>query len=250
MALKMNRPEDENVISIDPDGDRCLIVGTEENQKSFRVSSKAMCLASPVWRAMLTGPYKEATAKEIPFPAAEPGALIIALRIAHLQFRDLPSSLDFQELVNLAALCDEYDMVPIVRPFSTKWIHTLEPLAEKIGFEEWLFVAWTFGCPEIFDRIACRLVLFASTNAYGQCLNEEEKVLEDFMPPGIIGKVRTLSKSFSYFRLTMLKQKAYFVRETPSFLRLSMSVTYISIGSIQARHNVAKPMRTQHGVML
>lgn len=92
----MNRPEDGNNISIDPNGDRTLIVGTGENQKFFRVSSKAMSLASPVWKAMFTGPYRESTAEEISFPEAEPNALLIALRIAHLQFKDLPSSLDFQ----------------------------------------------------------------------------------------------------------------------------------------------------------
>ena len=183
----MNHPEDGGIISIDPNGDRSLIVGTGMNQKLFRVSSKAMCLASPVWNAMFTGPYKEATAEEISLPEAEPNALLITLRIAHLQFKELPSSLDFQELVNLAAVCDVYDMVPIVRPFVKEWIRASEPLAEEIGYEEWLLVAWTFGYPEIFARIARRLVLYASTNADGQCLNEKNKVLEDFIPPGIIG---------------------------------------------------------------
>jgi len=188
----MNHPGDENNISIDPYGDRTLIVGNGENQKRFLVSSNAMRLASPVWRAMFTGPYREGTAIEIPFPDGNPDAFLITLRIAHLQFNNLPSSLDFQGLVNLALVCDVYDMVQIVRPFITKWIEPLEPLAEKIGFEEWLLVAWTFSYPKIFERIASRLVLCASTNADGQCLNEKNKVLDDFMPPGIIGKFRAL----------------------------------------------------------
>ena len=165
----MNPPEDENSITIDPYGDRSLIIGDGKNQKRFLVSSNAMRLASPVWKSMFTGPYKEAVAKEIPFPEGKPDAFLITLRIAHLRFDDLPSLLDFQELVNLAIVCDEYDMVPTVRPFLTKWITPLEPLADKIGFEEWLFVAWTFGCPEIFERVSRRLVLCASTNADGQC---------------------------------------------------------------------------------
>src|SRR5947208_4659100 len=174
-----------NNISIDPCGDRTLIVGTGENQKRFLVSSKAMCLASPVWKTRLTGPDREGTAKEILFPEGKPDALLVTLRIAHLQFKDLPSSLSFQRLVNLAIVCNEYDMVPIVQPFLTKWITPLEHLAEMTGFEEWLFVAWAFGRPEIFRRITNRLVLHASTNADGQCLNETNKVLDDcHMPPG------------------------------------------------------------------
>jgi hypothetical protein len=188
----MNRPEDGSNISIDPNGDRTLIVGTGENQKLFRVSSKAMSLASPVWKAMFTGPYRESTAEEISFPEAEPNALLIALRIAHLQFKDLPSSLDFQGLLDLAFICDVYDMVPIIRPFSTDWISALEPLAEQVGHEEWLSIAWTFGLREIFERTARMLVLCASTNAAGQCLNAENQVLDDFTPPGIIGEFRAL----------------------------------------------------------
>jgi hypothetical protein len=188
----MDSLEDQNSILIDPCGDRSLIVGTGENQKRFLVSSKAMCLASPVWRAMFTGPYKEGAAKEIAFPEGKPDALLITLRIAHLQFKDLPSSLDFQGLVHLAVVCDEYDLVPIVRPFLMNWIRPLEPLAQEIGFEEWLLVAWTFGFPEIFARITSRLVLNASTNEDRQCLNETGKVLGDFMPPDIIGEFKTL----------------------------------------------------------
>jgi hypothetical protein len=247
----MNPPEDENSITIDPYGDRSLIIGEKENQKRFLVSSNAMRLASPVWERMFTGPYKEGTAKEIPFPEGKPDALLIVLRIAHLRFKDLPLLLDFQELVNLAVVCDEYDLVPTVRPFLTKWITPLEPLADKIGFEEWLFVAWTFGYPKIFEQISRRLVLCASTNAGGQCLDGTMKVLDDcFMPPGIIGKLRTLYPRITYLGLTRaLKQRAYFVHETPSSLIFSKSVIYISIGSSQAHRNIARLGRALRSVM-
>lgn len=187
LAPKMNRPGDGNIISIDPNGDRSLIVGTGENQKVFRVSSKAMCLASPVWKAMFAGPFKEATAQEISFPEAEPNALLITLRIAHLQFKELPSFLDFHQLLNLAVVCDVYDLVSIVRPFLTGWITASRPIADRIGYEEWLLVAWTFGYREEFERSTCRLVLCVGTNEDGQCLTETNKVLKDFMAPGIIG---------------------------------------------------------------
>jgi len=185
----MSRPE--NDITLDPYGDRCLVVGTGDNQTRILVSSHAMRLASPVWKAMLTGPYQEGTAEEIPFPSDDPDAFLIMLQIAHLQFNDLPSSLEFQELVNVAAICDKYDMVSIFRPFSKKLIEPLEPLAKEIGFEEWLFIAWTFGYPEIFERVMNRLVLHSSTNANGQCLNEKGKILDELlMPPTVVGKFR------------------------------------------------------------
>ena len=186
----MSRPE--NDFSLDPRGDRSLIVGNGTNQKRFLVSSHAMRFASPVWRAMLTGPYEEGTAEEISFPSDDPDALLVMLRIAHLQFKDVPSLLEFKELVNVAAACDKYEMVSISRPFSKKWIEHLEPLSEKTGFEEWLFVAWTFGYPEIFNRIMDRLVLNASTSADGQCLKEKNQILDEYiMPPDTLGKFRS-----------------------------------------------------------
>lgn len=38
---------------LDPTGDRFLVVNKAQSQQTFRVSGKAMCLASPVWRAIL-----------------------------------------------------------------------------------------------------------------------------------------------------------------------------------------------------
>jgi hypothetical protein len=248
----MGPPEDGSNISFDPNGDRCLIVSTGENQKRFQVSSKAMCLASPVWKAMFTGGCKETTAEEISFPEADPNALSITLRIAHLQFKDLPSSLNFKELLRLAAICDEYDLVKIVRPFLAKWIEPFERLALKNGYpEEWLLVAWTFGNREVFGSITRRILLCARTNADGQCLNEKNRILEDFMPSDIIGWFRALSLSANHLpALTRLKQTAYFVRETLSSLKLSMSATNISTGSSQTRHDVARPIWTWCSVIL
>lgn len=252
LSLKMTTPEDGSNISFDPNGDRCLIVGTGDNQKRFRVSSNAMCLASPVWKAMFTGGWKETTTEEISFPEADPNALSIALRIAHLQFKDLPSSVNFKELLRLAGICDEYDLVKIVRPFLAKWIERFERLALKNEYpEEWLLVAWTFGNRDVFGSITRRILLYARTNADGQCLNEKNKILEDFMPSDIIGWFRVLSLFANHLpALTRLKQTAYFVHETLSSLKLSMSATNISTDSSQTRHDVAKPIRTWCSVIL
>jgi hypothetical protein len=55
-----------------------------------------MCLASPVWKAMFTRGCKETTAEEISFPEADPNALSITLRIAHLQFKDFTIIIELQ----------------------------------------------------------------------------------------------------------------------------------------------------------
>lgn len=109
-------------IYLDSLGDlRLLVKDSDDRWRTLIVSSSAMCLASPVWRAMLDpkSHFKEAEKQEVEFPDDDLDALLIILRVAHLKFRELPESLSFKELVNLAVVCDKYDATPQLplRPF-------------------------------------------------------------------------------------------------------------------------------------
>ena len=94
------------------------------DQETLVVSSAVMRIASPVWRTMFDpqGRFMESqrssTHGEVDFPEDDPDALLCILRIAHLQFRKIPETLNFAELLNLAIICDKYDTVAIVRPVS------------------------------------------------------------------------------------------------------------------------------------
>ena len=94
-------------------------------QQTLLVSSAVMRIASPVWRTMFDpqGHFMESqrssTPGEIDFPEDDPDALLCVLRIAHLQFRKIPETLDYAELLDLAIICDKYDTVAIVRPVSS-----------------------------------------------------------------------------------------------------------------------------------
>ena len=95
------------------------------DQETFVVSSAVMRIASPVWRTMFDpqGHFMESqcsfTHGEMDFPEDDADALLCVLRIAHLQFRTLPKTLDYAQLLNLAIICDKYDTVAIVRPVSS-----------------------------------------------------------------------------------------------------------------------------------
>ena len=102
------------------------------DQQTFIVSSAVMRIASPVWRTMFDpqGHFMESqrslTHGEMDFPEDDPDALLCVLRIAHLQFRKIPETLNYAELLNLASICDKYDTVAIVRPVSSSL--TREPV--------------------------------------------------------------------------------------------------------------------------
>ncbi|KAF2655964.1 hypothetical protein K491DRAFT_715811 [Lophiostoma macrostomum CBS 122681] len=112
-------PISKSTITLHDYGDRTLLIGAPDELQPVRVSSDVLRLASPVWRAMLERSWVESKAPEIIFPDDDPEAMLIVLRIAHLAFHELPKKrgLSFESLVNLAIVCDKYDVVGIVRPF-------------------------------------------------------------------------------------------------------------------------------------
>ena len=99
--------EDRSSIVLDPSGDLQLSTDTQD----FVVSSRAMCLASPVWRAMFDphGHWAKQSSGVVDLPEDDPDALLILLRIAHLQFSRLPEELaGYEHLLQLAVLCNKY----------------------------------------------------------------------------------------------------------------------------------------------
>ena len=131
-------------VPIDPNGDLTLIVGIDDEARTFCVSSNAMRLASPVWRAMLSpqNGFKEATSGEITFPDDDPQALLVVLLACHLRFQDIPEQLKFTDLVNLCVLCDKYDCVTLLRPWLSAWMASWKSSVGKTGYEGWVFIAW------------------------------------------------------------------------------------------------------------
>ena len=62
---------------------------------------------------------------EMELPEDDADALLYVLRIAHLQFRRIPATLEFVDLLNVAIICDKYDTVEIVRPVSSSLIQSI-----------------------------------------------------------------------------------------------------------------------------
>lgn len=112
----------------------------KENTKTFRVSTKAMCLASPVWRVMLdpSGPFKEAHPEndQVLFPEDDAQALLTVLCIAHLEFHSIPERLSFTQLLNLAIICDKYDTGRLILPWFSKWEKSFKDSAFELGHEQ------------------------------------------------------------------------------------------------------------------
>ena len=95
---------------------------------------------------------------------------------------------------------NRYDTVQLARPWISKWQAPLQAQAEKsrqksgegyVGYETWLFIAWTFGYEAVFRKISRSLVLTSAVTT----VNSEKRlvngrgvvVVGDMMPPGSVG---------------------------------------------------------------
>jgi hypothetical protein len=178
------------VTEIDELGDLTLIVGFQPGATRYLVSSTVLRLASPVWKAMLTGKFRESTARIIPFPDDCPLVLGTLLRLAHLQHNNIPKEMGFDDLVELAAICDKYDVLSIVRPYVYEWVQPWRKHLWTPGYEEWLYLAWVFGYIQDFIALAKRFCGEISIDEDGTC-SRDGRCLDDdmvLMPPGIIGE--------------------------------------------------------------
>lgn len=176
---------------LDPAGDRYLVVNKGESQQTFRVSSKAMCLASPVWRAMLypSGPWKEAQdGSHVLFPEDDPNALRIVLDIVHFHFHRIPISLTYEQLLDLAILCDKYDTARLVLLwFQLHWKAPFLKYAQEQGKECSLLIAWVFLDEATFRNIAARLVTQSLLDNEDKFDIDYRQLLDTYMPLGMMG---------------------------------------------------------------
>jgi hypothetical protein len=171
-----------SITKIDEIGDLTLIVGPEKFR--FQVSSHALRFASPVWRAMLTGPFREATATEISFEDDDPAAMRILLLMAHLQFPKVPQQLSFDTLVNLASLCDKYDTASLVK---TCGKDLLGPCQSSSSHDK-IWVYWVLGFEEEFKEYCAQVWKNIGINDNGDCLISGQLALKGNLPSTIIGK--------------------------------------------------------------
>lgn len=189
-AVAMENPTPSSHI-LDPAGDRLLVVNKDEKQQTFRVSSKAMCLASPVWRAMLdpSGPWKEAQdGSHVNFPEDDPNTLHIVLDIVHFHFHRIPKSLTYEQLLDLAILCDKYDTARLVLFwFQLHWKSPFSKYAQDQGKECSLLIAWVFLDEVTFSNLATRLITQYLLNAEEKFDIAHHQILDMYMPLGMMG---------------------------------------------------------------
>ncbi|TGO19714.1 hypothetical protein BPAE_0337g00050 [Botrytis paeoniae] len=142
---------------------------------TFRLSSHALCFASPVWKNIVFPPFpllsslkneeepnskKACAVPEEPFPDIEldftgdnPEALFILLQIAHLKFSNVPSQLP-----------------RLVKPWIQGWLKDDCTEAHLPHQEGWLWIAYHFGRKDIFYHMMKILALRLTIGDDEKCM--------------------------------------------------------------------------------
>ncbi|CVL13004.1 uncharacterized protein FPRN_15022 [Fusarium proliferatum] len=127
----------------------------------FRVSSAHLILSSPVFKAMLDGPFSEGIRNNDNFFEVKAfewnaEALVILLDIIHGHHRCLPKDVELDILIELAMLCDYYRCEEIVEVFAERWIAAFgedKPPYEDEATMNWMFIAWVFQKGKLFTSM-------------------------------------------------------------------------------------------------
>ncbi|KAI3567906.1 hypothetical protein IWW34DRAFT_812471 [Fusarium oxysporum f. sp. albedinis] len=142
----------------------------EEVYYRMLVSSSHLVLASPVFQAMVEGPYVEGSTDhrgiyQFTTHGWNQEAFVIVLDIIHGHHRSVPKSLDLEMLAKVAVIVDYYKCHEIVEVFAERWLKALQN-GHTVHYGKasmlWLLISWVFSCPEIFKSMA-GLVLKHST---------------------------------------------------------------------------------------
>ncbi|KAF8543997.1 hypothetical protein BDD12DRAFT_926372, partial [Trichophaea hybrida] len=184
-----------------------IVLKTSTIDATYRVSSHQLCSGSPVFRAML-GPQSSFSEADIlrrqqASNALEPNsslfqiiaqeehdptALTTVLYVLHGRSTHIPESISFENLLEIAIICDYYDCAATMRPWSEIWMKPLRTLSSKSGYEDWLFISWVFRDQDIFGQMTQRF----SRNAvmvdgeFGVIVDGEVEKLDYHLPQGII----------------------------------------------------------------
>jgi hypothetical protein len=98
-------------------GDFIAVLGSEkEGEVEVLVSSQALCISSPVWRALCFGSFLESTQKRTTFPDDDPDSMLLLFHIAHMKFNEVPAEMGLSDLHCLAVVCDKHDAAMLLQP--------------------------------------------------------------------------------------------------------------------------------------
>lgn len=164
------------------DGDLILEVVKEKQERiHLRVASTALCIASPVFRAMLSrNRFREGSTLAsciqngevfiLTLPEDDPESLITLCHILHFNNYKVPRTMTVEALANLCVLLDKYVCTLAAATWLDYWFshvpdlkgdqigcmapHKITDLNEQTWTAMWLYISWVAGDRQKFKHFS------------------------------------------------------------------------------------------------
>ena len=190
----------DTVTIIDPHGDLNMIF--DDRQSPFKqkmvVSRHVLCLGSKVFEAMLgdDSHFREATnpslsrdgIPQVIFKDDDFQAMTVMMNVLHLQHQNVPKRTTFDQLHNIAIICDKYDLARSMGLWLDTWAQQFIGQEEKKGFEGWLLIATVFQQKEVFTRMTKHIILNSTIDVNtGDLVTADGWEYDEGVPTGIMG---------------------------------------------------------------
>jgi hypothetical protein len=180
----------------DPNGDVTLRYhdGDSGTISSFRVSSKILRLASPVFLSMLSPSFKEgqellhADRVDIDLEDDDASLMSLILDVLHFKANSEDHVLDSERLARLAIHCDKYDCTRALGPWVSTWFENVVGTGRPgvdLGFQ--LLAAYMFNDAKRFSEISKATLNDVTPDFSAQWLQEETLAL---LPTSISSRLR------------------------------------------------------------
>ncbi|KAG6231603.1 hypothetical protein E4U26_006755 [Claviceps purpurea] len=132
------------------------------HEVEFRLSSRHLTLASPVFKKMMSGSWKESAPSsdgqvryELTATEWDANDFLLLMRVIHGRNIQVPLSIDLETLGRISVLVDYYQCEEVTRLAVGLWIDKVGELPTSYGPEcvIWMFVSWVFSYSEIFEKM-------------------------------------------------------------------------------------------------
>lgn len=184
---------------VDNDGDLILAIGPDRHRHQFRVCSRSLSRASPVFKAMLYGCFGEANRPPqqeswvVLLPEDDPKAAELMLSIVHSRFENLPANLAMTWLRDILVFSDKYDMTKAIRPWAQTWFPPRYLLQESPDYITAINIAWELGAEAVLANVVQRLIAECAVDADGDlhdigAVPIEQADIMPLVPQGLFGK--------------------------------------------------------------
>lgn len=169
------------------------------------VESRILQLASPVFRVMLGGNFKEGADlsrackqnRELYKLALEDDnakAMLTVLSIIHHNPRDVPKAISLPELVEIAVISEKYSTYLPLFPWIEMWLPAVKDLALRSRNEDYLMVAWAFRDKVLFEQLTRILILECKIAAGpdSDIVTKSSCGLHESIPSSVVGKLNCI----------------------------------------------------------